>query len=194
MNDYKRDVVRELHAPARKNFLRREVDIRDKDETWQADLVEMIEHLKVNSGYNYILTVIDIFSKFSWAVGLKNKTGKEHEGNYEWLKLLPELIERYNNTKHRTIKMKPVEVVGYKPNWTNEIFTIIKINKTSPVTYKLKDYQGNSIQGSFYTEELQKVRHSDIYLIEKVLKRRGNKMYVKYLGFDNSHNQWIDNQ
>ncbi|XP_044019531.1 uncharacterized protein LOC122859913 [Aphidius gifuensis] len=83
---------------------------------------------------------------------------------------------------------------GYKPNWTNEIFTIIKINKTSPVTYKLKDYQGNPIQGSFYTEKLQKVRHSDIYLIEKVLKRQGNKMYVKYLGFDSSHNQWIDNQ
>ncbi|XP_044015999.1 uncharacterized protein LOC122857707 [Aphidius gifuensis] len=77
MTDYKRDVVRELHAPARKNFVRRKVDIRDKDETWQADLVEMIEHSKVNSGYNYILTVIDIFSKFSWAVGLKNKTGKE---------------------------------------------------------------------------------------------------------------------
>ncbi|XP_044019495.1 uncharacterized protein LOC122859877 [Aphidius gifuensis] len=77
MTDYKRDVVRELHAPTRKNFLRRKVDIRDKDETWQADLVEMIVHSKVNSGYNYILTVIDIFSKFNWAVGLKNETGKE---------------------------------------------------------------------------------------------------------------------
>ena len=77
MTDYKRDVVRELHAPARKILLRRKVDIRDKDETWQADFVEMIEHSKVNSGYNYILTVIDIFSKFSSAVGLKNKTGKE---------------------------------------------------------------------------------------------------------------------
>ncbi|XP_044019588.1 uncharacterized protein LOC122860011 [Aphidius gifuensis] len=82
----------------------------------------------------------------------------------------------------------------YKPNWTNEIFTITKINKTSPVMYKLKDYQENPIQGSFYNEELQKVRHSDIDLIKKVLKRRGNKMYVKYLGFDNSYNQWIDNQ
>lgn len=61
MTELKKDIVRELHAPARRNFLRRKVDIRDKDETWQADLVDMIEHSSVNSGYKYILTVIDIF-------------------------------------------------------------------------------------------------------------------------------------
>ncbi|XP_044005607.1 uncharacterized protein LOC122850540 [Aphidius gifuensis] len=77
MTEFKRDIVRELHAPARRNFPRRKVDIRDKDETWQADLVDMIEHSSVNSGYKYILTIIDIFSKFSWAVELKSKTGRE---------------------------------------------------------------------------------------------------------------------
>ncbi|XP_044005903.1 uncharacterized protein LOC122850918 [Aphidius gifuensis] len=60
MTEFERDIVRELHAPARRNFPRRKVDIRDKGKTWQADFVDMIEH-----------------SSFSWAVELKSKTGEE---------------------------------------------------------------------------------------------------------------------
>jgi hypothetical protein len=37
------------------------------------------------------------------------------------------------------------------------------------ITYLLKDVQGEDILGGFYEEELQKVKHSDIYLVEKVL-------------------------
>ncbi|XP_044011345.1 uncharacterized protein LOC122854568 [Aphidius gifuensis] len=70
------------------------------------------------------------------------------------------------NDNVRISKYKHIFEKGYKPNWTNEIFTIIKMNKTAPVTYKLKDYQENPIQGCFYNEELQRVKHSDIYLIE----------------------------
>jgi hypothetical protein len=40
--------------------------------------------------------------------------------------------------------------------------------------------------------ELQKVKHPDVYLVEKVLKKKGKKLYVKWLGFDKSHNAWID--
>jgi len=46
------------------------------DETWAADLVEMQEFSKFNRGVRYLLTVIDVFSKYGWMLPLKDKTGK----------------------------------------------------------------------------------------------------------------------
>lgn len=70
-------VVEELHKSARRNYPRRKFLHRGIDETWQADLVDMQTHSKNNKGYNYILTVIDTFSKFAFAVPVKKKTGKD---------------------------------------------------------------------------------------------------------------------
>jgi hypothetical protein len=56
----------------------------------------------------------------------------------------------------------------------------------------LKDITGKDILAGFYEMELQKVKHPDVYLVEKVLKKKGKKLYVKWLGFDKSHNAWID--
>ena len=56
----------------------------------------------------------------------------------------------------------------------------------------MKDKGGNYIKGGFYTEELSKTKYPDVYLVEKVLKRKGKKLYVKWLGFDSSHNSWIN--
>ena len=64
----------ELHKPARKNYTRRKTLTFGIDDLWQADLVEMHELASKNKGYNYILTVIDTFSKFAFAVPVKNKT------------------------------------------------------------------------------------------------------------------------
>ncbi|CAG18159.1 hypothetical protein CcBV_31.2 [Bracoviriform congregatae] len=75
MNDKKPVIAEELHKPARRNYKRRHVDIRGLDETWQADLVEMIPYATVNKGYKYLLTIIDIFSKYAWAVPIKSKSG-----------------------------------------------------------------------------------------------------------------------
>ena len=47
---------------------------------------------------------------------------------------------------------------GYKPNWTKEIFIVDEVNKTNPITYKLKDLEGEPILGSFYKEELSKTK------------------------------------
>ena len=70
-------VVEELHKPARCNFLRRKVDIRDLDETWQIDLVDVSKYAKINKGFKFLLTIIDIFLKYAWIVPLKNKKGVE---------------------------------------------------------------------------------------------------------------------
>lgn len=94
--------------------------------------------------------------------------------------------------KVRVSKYKSLFEKGYTPNWTTEVFTVERKQLTNPVTYLLTDAAGNSIKGGFYEYELQKTRHPDVFLVERVLRRKGNKEYVKWLGFDNTHNQWID--
>ncbi|XP_044019492.1 uncharacterized protein LOC122859874 [Aphidius gifuensis] len=79
---------------------------------------------------------------------------------------------------------------GYTPNWTTEVFTITKVLNTIPITYKLADYQDNNVEGCFYQGELSPVRYPDIYLVEKILKKRKNKVLVRWLGFDSEHDTW----
>lgn len=89
-------------------------------------------------------------------------------------------------SKYRTVFEK-----GYTPNWTTEIFRIRKVQyNTDPITYLLNDYQNREIKGSVYADELQSVKHPDIYLVEKIIRRRNGKAYVKWLGFGPEHNSW----
>ena len=96
--------------------------------------------------------------------------------------------DRVRITKKKTIFDK-----GFTPNWTDEIFTISEIKPTVPVTYTIKDVKGEQLGGSFYEQELQ-LSHTTTYRIEKVLRRRvrnGQKEeYVKWRGYDSSHNSW----
>ena len=56
----------------------------------------------------------------------------------------------------RIQKYKNIFAKGYTPKWTKEIFVVEKVNKTAPLTFKIKDLNEEPILGSFYTEELQK--------------------------------------
>lgn len=299
----KREIVDELHRQARKNFIRRRVYVKGIDDLWQIDLADLSAYAKSNRGYKYILTVIDVLSKFAWSVPLSNKTGetvtegmrkvlkqsyprvptnlqcdrgkefynstfqklmkakrinqystfthlkasvverfnrtlkqwmwKEFsvQGNYKWLDMLPRLMTRYNSRVHHTTAMRPVDVKaihqarllkklnvivnnvrnrkfssgdivriskyktlfgkGYTPSWSTELFTVNRIRDSKPPVYYLRDVDGQPIKGAFYAEELQKTRHPDTYLVERVLKRKADKVYVKWLGFDSRHNSWI---
>ena len=71
------NMANELHKPVRKNFMKRFVFVRHVDDIWGADLIELRKLSKKNSGFRYILMVIDIFSKYGWSVPLKYKTGEE---------------------------------------------------------------------------------------------------------------------
>ena len=73
------------------------------------------------------------------------------------------------------------------------MFTISKIQLTIPVTYKITDYIGEEIQGSFYEQELQK-SSQDVFQIEKVLRRKGDKSLVKWMGYPKSSNSWVDSK
>ena len=50
---------------------------------------------------------------------------------------------------------------------------------------------GEEIIGTFYENELQKTNQQG-FRIEKVIKRKSDKLYVEWKGFDNSFNSWID--
>ena len=91
----------------------------------------------------------------------------------------------------RTSKYKNIFAKEYAPNWSKEVFIVGKIKNTVPWTYFVSDLNGEKITGSFYEEELKKNNQKE-FKIEKVLKRKGDKLYVKWKGYDNSFNSWIN--
>ena len=133
---------------------------------------------------------------------------------------LDDIVNEYNNTYHRTIKMKPVDVKdntyidfkkevndkdpkfkvgdhvriskyksifakGYTPN--KEVFVVIKIKNTVPETNVINDLNGEKITRIFYEKELQKTNQKE-FRIEKVIKRKGGKLCVKWKGYGSSFN------
>ena len=292
----------ELHKSKRKNYPRRKIIVNNINEIFAADLVEMQKFAKLNKGYRYLITCIDIFSKFAWVIPLKDKkgitiknalekifnkrkpkflwtdNGKEfynkqvqdllNENNIKlystnnseiksavverfnrtfknmmykkftennntiFYNILDELVNNYNNKYHSTIKMSPIEgskkinekkikniynfektkklgkfkigdrvrisleknifEKGYETNWTQEIFVIYDIKYSNVPYYYLKDLNNEKLQGTFYEQELQKTKQDDLYTIEKILKTNKDKIYVKWRGYDNSFNSWIN--
>ena len=308
------ELTDELHKPVRRKFRKRTVYAQGVDEIWAADLVDMQYYSIANKGFKYILMIIDVFSKYGWAIPIKNKSGPEivraftelwdNEGQnppkFLWtdkgkefdnelfqnllqeknvhmywteneeksciverwnrtikrnmwkyftkhrtgvyINILPELIQKYNSTYHQSIKCSPtdarspanyahvfnalynkntdltpllkkqpkfrvddtVRIVkkkktfekGYTTNWTEELFTVIKVQPTFPFTYKIEDTQGEEVKGTFYEPELQLAKPQTTFKIEKVLRKRTTKegkkeLYVKWLGYSKDFNQWI---
>ena len=68
---------------------------------------------------------------------------------------------------------------------------IKEVKKSVPWTYVINDLNGEEIIGNFCEKELQKTDQQE-FRIEKVIKRKGDKLYVKWKGYDNSFNSWID--
>ena len=132
--------------------------------------------------------------------------------------VLDDIVIKYNNTVHRTIKIKPTDVQsdfyaeynedfnekgpkfkigdyvriskyknifakGCTQNWSEEVFIISKIKNKIPWTYAISDLNDETIARSFYEKELQKTNQNE-YRVEKVIKRKGDKLYFKLKGFD----------
>ena len=258
----------------------------------------MSSFAKDNNGIKFLLTVIDVFSKYGWMIPLKNKTGnavsialkhifkerlpkklwvdkgkefynkdvkslvelysteneekssvverwnrtmKEKMFKYftanstrKYIDILDKLVEQYNNTRHSSIKMTPVEASkktnenivwrnlypdvewqpiipkfyigdkvritkkkktfekGYTPRWTEEVFTVSQIQHTNPLTYKITDYNGEEIQGTFYEPELQKT-NQEVFRVEKVIKKGKTKSLIKWKGYPETFNSWVSN-
>ncbi len=339
-----KNIAKELHKPARKNFPRRPVQVSGIDDTWAIDLVDMSFNnnekiIKQNQGFRYMITCIDVLSRYAWAVPLKTKDadtvlaavkhiirdsgrrplklwadeGSEFKGVFrkhfkldkqeekdkadkyscpysdtcgykskvpaptlikhlksrahhfsesqieklkdhnfkltiaeidrgdkkvesdipiyhtysdfhaspverfnrtlktrmwykfskhdtkEWISRLDKLLRKYNNTIHSATGMTPAKASqkeneerlltlqkrkidkieyrepklelgdlvrlskvkkhfekGYTQNWSQELFRVVEVNYSRPITYRVEDMEGNLIHGSFYEEELQR--------------------------------------
>ena len=91
----------------------------------------------------------------------------------------------------RISKYKNIFAKGYTQNWSEEAFMVTKINDTVLWTYAISELNGEPINGSFFENELQQTSREK-FRIENLLKRKGDKLYVKWKGYDNSFNIWID--
>ena len=92
----------------------------------------------------------------------------------------------------RISKYKSVFSKSYLPSWTTEIFKVMKVVRSIPPVYLLADLKGNQIRGAFYREELARTKFKDDYLIEKVIKRDGDRVLVQWYGFPASEQSWIN--
>ena len=77
------------------------------------------------------------------------------------------------------------------PNWSEEIFAIKKIKNTISWTFVINDLNGEEFIGTFYQKELQSTKQQTIG-IEKVIKKKGDELYVKWKSYNNLFNSWID--
>ena len=101
-----------------------------------------------------------------------NEASRKENENKVWRNLYPELGGKTLSPKFsigenvRITKKKKIFDKGYTERWTEDVFKISKIQLTIALTYKITDYNGEEIQGSFYEQELQKTKQ-DIFRIEK---------------------------
>ena len=97
----------------------------------------------------------------------------------------------------RLSKVKNVFGRGFLPNWTEEVYTVTQVLNTRPIQIKVKDYNDDEVEGSFYIQEVQVVDKPETYRIEKIIRTRkvaGKTQYfVKWLGYPASFNSWVDN-
>ena len=128
------------------------------------------------------------------------KASKKENELTVWRNLYPEHLEIHDiNPKFsvgdqvRISKKKKTFEKGYTTRWTEEIFTIVEVKRSRPPTYKIADLNGEEIKGSFYEPELQKTSQ-EIFRIEKVIKRGKKKSLVKWKGYSDDFNSWVDNK
>ena len=91
----------------------------------------------------------------------------------------------------RICKYKSIFAKGYTPNWSEEVFVIKKVKNAVPWTYVINDLNSDEIIGTFFEKELQKTNQPE-FRIEKVIKKKGDKLYVNWKSFNSSFNSWID--
>jgi len=155
----------------------------------------------------------------SRVVERRNRKMKEKMSEYftpnntnKYIDVFDEFVDKYNNTRHTSIKMTPVETSkqtsevtvyrnlypeferrpirtkfkigdkvrilkkkglfekGFTPNWTEEVSTVSKIQRTDPITLTITDVNVEEIQGTFFEQELQKTTQ-EVFRIEKVVKK-----------------------
>ena len=163
----------------------------------------MKEFVKNNNTiyYNILPKLIEIYNNRYHSI-IKMKPIHVNKNNEKYIK---ENVYTYNKTtkipkfkindlvrislKRRDIFDKPSSNI----KWSEELFKIHSINKSNVITYKIIDLNDEIIEGIFYERELQKTKDtSEKYIIEKIIWKNKNKYLVKWRGYSNDFNRWID--
>lgn len=242
MSETRKGIIRELFKKARRNYPRMKVVIKGLWETLNVDLVDMQKYAKQNNGYKYILTCMDGFSKYAFAVPVKDKSGpvvtaalksvldqikhpvkklftdegKEFynsdfqklmkdrnithyhtysgiknplierfnrtlrqlmnpelmiAGNSRWTDILDSLIDKYNHTRHRTIKMTPAEATD--PSKEKEIWRKVYrktkiVKKYDKPKFKVGDFVRVSTKKLFFEKGTTANYSLEIFRVAKV--------------------------
>ena len=91
----------------------------------------------------------------------------------------------------RILKYQNIFGKGCTPIWSEEVFVMNKVENTVPWKYIISYPNGEEIVGTLQEKELQKTNQKE-FKVEKEIKRKGDKLYVKWKGYDNSCNSWIN--
>ena len=163
----------------------------------------MKEFVKNNNTiwYNILPKLIKIYNNRFHST-IKMKPVEVNKNNEKYIK---ENIYTYNKTSKNPIyKINDLVRISLKRRnlfdkpsgnikWSEELFKIHSINRSNVITYKIKDMNDKIIKGIFYEKELQKTKNtSEVYIIEKIIRKNKNKYLVKWRGYSNDFNSWID--
>ena len=163
----------------------------------------MKEFVKNNNTvwYNILPKLIKIYNnRYHSTIKMKpievNKSNEKYikENIYTFNKTTK--IPRYKINDLVRISLKRRDVFDKSSSntkWSEELFKVHSINKSNVITYKIKDLNDEIIKGIFYERELQKTKNtSEVYIIEKIIRKNKDKYLVKWRGYSNGFNSWVD--
>ena len=163
----------------------------------------MKEFVKNNNKvwYNILPKLIKICNN-RYHSTIKMKPIQVNKSNEKYIK---ENIYNYNkiskNPKFKigdlirvSLKRRPIfDKASSNIKWSEELFKIYLINRSNVITYKIKDLSGEIIDGIFYERKLQKTKNtSEIYIIEKIIRKNKNKYLVKWRGYSDDFDSYVD--
>lgn len=158
--------------------------------TW---LFKRLLYFKTKRWIDHIQHIVDYYnSKVHRTIGMAPNDVTPHNEKqllttvYNYNQELPSVSRsKFRVGQHvRISKHKATFARGFHPQFSPEIFKVVKVRNTTPLTYMLTDVNDAPIVGSFYAEELTHVKYPNSYLVEKVLKKKGDQIYAKYLGVE----------
>jgi len=165
---------------------------------------KMFKYFSANSTRKYIDILDKLVDQYNNTIHSSiGMTPKEASKNKNEVKVWRNLYGDYRPVKHETPKFKVGDKVritkkkgifekAYTRRWTEEVFTVSEVRYTDPIAYKIVDYNNEEIKGTFYKQELQKATQ-ELFRIETIIKKKGNKSPVKWVGYFDKFNSWVDN-
>ena len=91
----------------------------------------------------------------------------------------------------RISRDKDMFAKGYVQRWSEEHFVIESRMRRTPNVYVLRDLSGDTLQGVFYEEQLQKVRAPDVFPISRIVRKSGKRALVEWRGWPKKSTVWI---